>query len=119
LTGISRLAAGDLRVADHNGHTEHIVSPGLYLAIFTALMVLTGTTVWAATVDLNEHFAGLNVIVALLIATCKATLVILFFMHAKYSSKRTKLIIICGFFWLGIMLFLTLGDYGSRPWDIH
>ena len=108
-----------MRVADHNEHSEHIVSPRLYLAIFFALMILTGSTVWAATIDLNEHFAGLNVIVALVIATCKATLVILFFMHAYYSSKRTKLIIICGFFWLAIMLFMTLGDYASRPWDIQ
>jgi cytochrome c oxidase subunit IV len=122
LTGISRHAAGELRVADHIEHTEHgdhIVSPGLYLAIFFSLMVLTGTTVWAAEIDLNKYFEGLNVIVALLIATCKATLVILFFMHAKYSSRRTKLIIICGFFWLGIMIFMTLGDYGSRFMDVH
>ncbi|HMD39941.1 MAG TPA: cytochrome C oxidase subunit IV family protein [Candidatus Acidoferrum sp.] len=100
-------------------HSEHIVSPGLYIAIFAALMILTGTTVWAATVDLNEYFASLNVIVALVIATCKAILVILFFMHAYYSSKRTKLIIICGFFWLAIMLSLTLSDYSSRYLDVH
>jgi cytochrome c oxidase subunit IV len=97
--------------------SEHIVSPKIYLAIFFTLMILTGTTVYAATVDLNEHLAGLNVIVALVIATCKAILVILFFMHAYYSAKRTKLIIICGFFWLSIMLLMTLGDYGTRPWD--
>jgi cytochrome c oxidase subunit IV len=100
-------------------HTEHIVSPGIYILIFAALMILTFTTVYAATVDLNEHFRGLNVIVALVIATCKALLVILFFMHAYYSSKRTKLIIFAGFFWLAIMLFLTLGDYATRPWDVH
>jgi len=45
--------------------------------------------------------------------------VILFFMHAYYSSKRTKLIIICGFFWLAIMLSLTLSDYSSRYLDVH
>jgi cytochrome c oxidase subunit 4 len=99
--------------------SEHIVSPKIYLGIFAALMILTATTVYAATVDLNEHFPGLNVIVALVIATCKAILVILFFMHAYYSSKRTKLIIFCGFFWLAIMLALTLSDYGSRTWDLH
>jgi cytochrome c oxidase subunit IV len=99
--------------------SEHIVSPKLYLLIFTTLMVLTGTTVYAATVDLNQYFAGLNVIVALVIATCKALLVILFFMHAYYSSKRTQLIIIAGVFWLAIMLSLTLGDYASRSWDVH
>jgi cytochrome c oxidase subunit IV len=99
--------------------SEHIVSPKLYLSIFLALMVLTGTTVYAATVDLNQYYAGLNVIVALVIATCKALLVVLFFMHAYYSSKRTQLIIFAGVFWLAIMLSLTLGDYASRSWDIH
>jgi cytochrome c oxidase subunit 4 len=99
--------------------SEHIVSPKIYILIFAALMILTGTTVYAATVDLNHVFPALNVIVALVIATCKAILVILFFMHAKYSTKRTQLIIICGFFWLAIMLALTLSDYSSRPWDVH
>ena len=99
--------------------SEHIVSPKLYLLIFLALMVLTGTTVYAATVDLNQYYRGLNVIVALVIATCKALLVVLFFMHAYYSSKRTQLIIFAGVFWLAIMLSLTLGDYASRAWDVH
>jgi len=99
--------------------SEHIVSPKIYLAVFLTLAALTVTTNYAAKVDLNAYFAGLNVIVALLIATCKAILVILFFMHAYYSTKRTKLVIICGFFWLAIMLSMTLGDYGTRPWDAH
>ena len=106
-------------MSENTEHTEHIVSPAIYLLIFAALMVLTLTTVYAATVDLNHIYPALNVIVALVIATCKAILVILFFMHAYYSSKRTKLIIIAGFFWLAIMLSLTLGDYGSRSWDVH
>jgi cytochrome c oxidase subunit 4 len=91
----------------------------MYILIFTALVILTVTTVYAATVDLNEHYAGLNVIVALVIATCKALLVVLFFMHAYYSTKRTQLIIIAGVFWLATMLFLTLGDYATRSWDVH
>jgi len=99
--------------------SEHIVSPKMYILIFTALVILTVTTVYAATVDLNQHYAGLNVIVALVIATCKALLVVLFFMHAYYSTKRTQLIIIAGVFWLATMLFLTLGDYASRSWDVH
>jgi cytochrome c oxidase subunit IV len=100
-------------------NSHHIVSPKLYLGVFLTLVVLTVTTNYAAKVDLNAVYPGLNVIVALLIATCKAVLVILFFMHAYYTTKRTKLIIICGFFWLSIMIFMTLGDYGSRPWDTH
>ncbi|MGC1485770.1 MAG: cytochrome C oxidase subunit IV family protein [Candidatus Acidiferrum sp.] len=99
--------------------SEHIVSPKLYVLIFATLMVLTGTTVYAATVDLNQLFAGLNVIVALVIATCKAILVVLFFMHAYYSTKRTKLVIFSGVFWLAIMLFLTMGDYATRSWEVH
>jgi cytochrome c oxidase subunit 4 len=99
--------------------SEHIVSPKLYLLIFTALMVLTGTTVYAATVDLNQYYGGLNVIVALVIAACKALLVVLFFMHAYYSPRRTQLIIFAGVFWLAVMLSLTLGDYASRSWDLH
>jgi cytochrome c oxidase subunit IV len=97
--------------------SEHIVSPKVYIGVFLTLVILTVTTFYAAKVDLNADFPGLNVIVALVIATCKAILVILFFMHAYYSAKRTKLIIICGFFWLAIMLSMTLGDYGTRPWD--
>ena len=99
--------------------SEHIVSPKIYILIFAALMILTFTTVYAATVDLNRYYPALNVIIALVIAACKAILVILFFMHAYYSSRRTKLIIISGFFWLAIMLFLTLGDYATRSWDLH
>lgn len=99
--------------------SEHIVSPKIYFAVFVTLMVLTLTTVYAAQIDLNAVFPALNIIIALVIATCKAILVILFFMHAKYSTKRTQLIIMCGFFWLAIMLSLTLGDYGSRAWDVH
>ncbi|HKW57065.1 MAG TPA: cytochrome C oxidase subunit IV family protein [Candidatus Acidoferrum sp.] len=100
-------------------HSEPIVSPKTYIAIFLTLMALTLTTIYAATVDLNEHFAGLNVIVALVIATCKAILVVLFFMHAYYSTRRTQLIIIVGVFWLATMLFMTLGDYSTRILDLH
>lgn len=99
--------------------SEHVVSPKLYVTIFGALVALTITTYWASTVDLNAYFAGLNVIVALVIATCKATLVVLFFMHAYYSTRRTRLVIFCGVFWLAIMLFLTLGDYATRSWEVH
>ncbi len=91
-------------------NSEHIVSPGLYTGIILTLMFLTATTVYAAYVDLGP----LNIVVALAIATFKATLVILFFMHAKYSPKRTQLVVIAGVFWLAILLFMTLSDYFSR-----
>jgi cytochrome c oxidase subunit 4 len=96
---------------------HHIVSPKIYIAIFFALMVCTLLTVYAATVDLNRYFSGLNIIVALAIATFKASLVVLFFMHSKYSPKRTQLVIICSVFWLAIMLFMTMSDYVTRLWS--
>jgi len=91
-------------------HTEHIVQPGTYAAIISTLLVLTGITVGAAYVNLHQF----NIVVALAIATVKATLVVLYFMHAKFSPKRTKLVIIAGIFWLAILLFMTLSDYVSR-----
>ena len=90
--------------------TEHIVSPKLYVGIFFSLMVFTLLTVFAATRD----FGRWNIVIALVIATIKASLVILFFMHGKYSARRTKLVIVAGFFWLAIMLGLTLADYSTR-----
>jgi cytochrome c oxidase subunit IV len=96
---------------------HHIVSPKIYFAIFAALMVCTGLTVWAAEVDLNHIFSGMNIVVALAIATFKAGLVVLFFMHGKYSSKRTQMVIICSVFWLAVMLFMTMSDYLTRAWS--
>ena len=97
--------------------SEHIVSPKIYLAIFAALMVCTGLTVFAATVDLNQYFSGLNIIVGLAIACLKGSLVVLFFMHLRYSPNRTKLVMVAAVFWLAIMLFMTMSDYVSRPWS--
>lgn len=90
--------------------SEHIVSPKVYLTILLALLIGTATTVWAA----FQNFGPYNIVIALGIASIKATLVVLFFMHARYSPKRTHLVIICAVFWLGILLTLTLSDYVSR-----
>lgn len=90
--------------------SEHIVPPKIYALIGSTLLLFTGITVYAAYVDLGP----LNIVVALAIATFKATLVVLYFMHLRYSPKRTQLIIICGVFWLAIMLFMTLSDYITR-----
>ncbi len=91
-------------------HAEHIVPPGIYATIIVSLLILTGLTVGAAFVNLGR----LNIVAALGIATLKATLVVLFFMHAKYVPKRTKLVIFAGIFWLALLLFMTLSDYASR-----
>jgi cytochrome c oxidase subunit 4 len=90
--------------------SEHIVSPKIYLLIFSSLMVGTGITVWAA----FQNFGLFNIVIALAIATMKATLVVLYFMHARYSPKRTQLVIVCSVFWLAILLALTLSDYSTR-----
>ena len=90
--------------------SEHIVSPKIYLAIFLTLMAGTAITVWAA----FQNFGKFNIVIALAIATFKATLVVLYFMHARYSPKRTQLVIVCSVFWLAIMLALTLSDYQTR-----
>jgi cytochrome c oxidase subunit IV len=95
---------------ENNCVSEHIASPKLYVSIFVALMVCTAATVVAAYKDLGQW----NIVVALAIATFKASLVVLFFMHAKYSPKRTQLVIVCAVFWLAIMLALTLSDYQTR-----
>lgn len=91
-------------------HSEHIVPPSTYIVIILILLFMTALTVTAAYVNLGRF----NIVVALAIATLKATLVVLFFMHAKYSPKRTKLVIIAGIFWLLILLFMTMSDYASR-----
>jgi len=90
----------------------HIASVKSYVGIFLVLMVLTTVTVLVAYVNLGQ----LNKVVALGIASFKATLVILYFMHVKYSSRLTKLVVMSGFFFLIILLGLTMVDYGSREW---
>ena len=94
--------------------SEHIVPPKVYVGIFLSLMILTAATVAAAYVNLGAF----NIVVALAIATLKATLVVLYFMHARYSPGRTQLVIICAVFWLAIMLALTLSDYVTRDHDV-
>jgi len=77
-------------------------------------MVLTAATVAAAYVNLGPF----NIVIALAIASVKATLVVLYFMHARYSPKRTHLVIIAAVFWLAVMLALTLSDYVTRDRDV-
>src|SRR5215216_375439 len=90
----------------------HVSPKSTYYAIFGALMVLTAITVGVAFI----HLGSLNFPVALAIAITKATLVILFFMHVKYSSRLTKMVVGMAFFFLAILLTLTMTDYLSRGW---
>ena len=91
----------------------HVSSVGRYVTIFGALMIGTGLTVMAAFIDLPFQ---MNFPIALLIAIIKASLVIAFFMHVKYSSRYVKLIVGVALFFFGIMLTLTATDYLSRYW---
>jgi cytochrome c oxidase subunit 4 len=92
--------------------TGHVVSPRVYFAVFAALMVLTLVTVAVARQDLGS----LNVVVALLIAGLKASLVVLYFMHARYSPRLIGLVVVAGIFFLAILLGITLSDYWTRGW---
>ncbi len=94
-----------------SNHSEHVAPAGLLWLIFITLTIATGLTAWISTVDLGIF----NTVVALLIATCKATLVVLIFMNVKYTSERmTKAILTSAVFWLLLLLFLSLADYSSR-----
>ena len=91
---------------------EHIVSPKLYYVIFAALTVLTVVTWSVAKLDLGK----MNAVVALTIAVIKATLVVLYFMHVRYSSRLIWVIFASALFWMGILFALTLSDYWTRSW---
>jgi cytochrome c oxidase subunit IV len=99
----------------------HLVPRKIYFMVFASLLVLTALTTLAAYVDLDSYLGvkliPMNTIVALAIAGCKATLVVLFFMHVKYSSHLTKVVVVAGLFWLAILITLTLSDYKTR--ELH
>ena len=92
--------------------SEHIVPRTTYFAVFTALLVGTAATVIAANID----FGRANDVIAMTIAVTKMMLVLLFFMHVRYSSRLIWVIVASMFFWLLILLLLTLTDYTSRDW---
>jgi cytochrome c oxidase subunit IV len=92
--------------------SEHVVPVKIYVAVFVTLLVMTATTTAISSVDLGPW----NTVVALAIAVFKATLVVLFFMHAKYSPRLTHMVILAGLFWLALLLLITLSDFASRGW---
>jgi cytochrome c oxidase subunit 4 len=94
-----------------DSHVGHISPVSTYMAIFGSLMVLTAITVIAAFIDMGPFFSNF---VAVAIATTKATLVVLFFMHVLYSGPLIKVIIYSGIFWVMIMITLTMMDILSR-----
>jgi len=92
--------------------SEHIVEKKTYYSVFAGLMVLLAATVAIAYIHLGEW----NVVAALTIAFIKATLIILYFMHVKYSSRLLWIFVAAGFFWLAILFALTSADYLTRDW---
>ena len=91
---------------------EHIVPKRTYYTIYGLLMLCTYLTVQIAYFDLG----ALNTVAALAIAVFKATIVVLFFMHVKYSTRLTWAVVVGSVFWLGILLVLTFSDYLTRAW---
>jgi cytochrome c oxidase subunit 4 len=102
-------------MAERDQHYDVIVPVRTYVLTFLALLMLTALTTGVAYIDLGPF----NTVVALTIAVIKMMLVILFFMHVKYHQGLTRLAIICAFFWLGIMMTLTLSDELTRTWEMN
>ena len=96
-------------------HAEHhIVSPLQYGYVYIALLIGTLLTVLAA----DQNFGVMNPVIALGIASTKAVIVILFFMHVKYQSHLIKITVACGFFTFIVLVTMTLLDYISRAWGL-
>jgi cytochrome c oxidase subunit 4 len=93
--------------------SAHPITPvGTYAAVFVALLVGTGLTVYVAYFD----FGFLNTAIALGVAVAKASLVVWYFMGVRYNTPLTRVVVVAGFFWLFIMFGLGMSDYLSRPW---
>lgn len=95
---------------EYTQEATHVVPVRVYLTIFAVLLVLTAVTVGVSFLDLGPF----NTVVAIVIAVTKMMLVVLYFMHVRYSSRLTWAVVAGGFFWLALLLLLTLGDYLTR-----
>jgi cytochrome c oxidase subunit 4 len=89
---------------------ERVITDTTYLLVLVGLLILTASTYGAARLDLGRF----NFITAMIIAGAKASFVVLYFMHARYSSRLTRIVIGAGLAWLAILLTLTLSDYLTR-----
>jgi cytochrome c oxidase subunit 4 len=94
---------------------EHIIPKRTYYVIYVILLVCTYLTWQVAYFDLRAW----NTVAALAIAVFKASIVVLFFMHVKYSSRLTWVVVFGSIFWLGILLALTFNDYLTRAWRTY
>lgn len=90
---------------------EHVVSRKTYIVVWVALMALMILTAGLSRLNLGEW----STLIALAIAVIKALLVILFFMHVRYENQKMAwIVVIAGFFWLGILMALSMTDYLTR-----
>ncbi len=90
---------------------ERTIAPLTYIIVCGILVLLTCLTVGVSFIPLRGIW---HIVIGLIIATCKAWLVFLFFMHLLISGKLTWIIVLVTIFWLGILLVLTLSDYFTR-----
>ncbi len=102
-------------MADEHAPHIHVTPMSTYLLVFGALAIGTLLTWFASTIDLGWA----NTPIALVIATTKAVLVILFFMHVIHSTRLTWVVVIGSFLWLGVLFVLTFADYLTRAWAIY
>jgi cytochrome c oxidase subunit 4 len=91
---------------------EKSVSAGMYFVVYVALMVLLGVTIGAA----YFHLGNMTIVAAVGIAVVKACLIILYFMHIRFSGRTRWVFAVVGFLWLAILLTLGMTDYLSRGW---
>lgn len=91
---------------------HHTVSVTTNIVVFAALMILLAITIWAAVHDLG----ALNTPIALVIAACKTALIMLYFMHIRFSNRLVWIFAAAAFLWLSILIALSLSDYLTRGW---
>ncbi|MGD0012796.1 MAG: cytochrome C oxidase subunit IV family protein [Terriglobia bacterium] len=92
--------------------SSHVVPTKLYILVFAVLIMLTGLTTGVAFINLGKW----NTVAALVIAVCKASLVVLFFMHLRWSSNLLRIVVASSLLWLAILIGLTLSDVFTRDW---
>ncbi len=116
------MSHNDPRKLDTNETVESVEAPHghgpttkMFIGVWIALLIATGLTVAIATINLGAFSAP----IALIIATIKALLVILFFMEIKYQTKMTMTVLIAAGFFLALLLCFTMADYISRAWNTH
>jgi cytochrome c oxidase subunit 4 len=102
--------------ANHTEHAQHIIPVRTYLVIFGILMGLLVATVIGAYIPIPESMGWMHLSVAMTIAVAKAALIVMYFMHVRFSNRLTWVFSTAAFFWLLILLVLCLADYHSRGW---